>query len=117
MAICRKIPAGQPGTKKLIEKYGDRLLNVRYIYDSVSGIKMKTVELLEERKPWEGGRQFIPPNKIMHLRVEYGEVQVGQLIKSCGGRWNKEKGYWELAYRQVQILGLENRVINGYNIE
>ena len=112
MLICRKIPAGKPGTKKLMEKYQDRLLNVRYIYNSGSGIKMKTVELLEEQKPWMRRRQFIPPNKTMHLRVEYSEEQIRNLIKSCGGRWNKGKGYWELAYRQVQILGLENRILN-----
>jgi hypothetical protein len=76
---------------------------------------MKTVELLEDHKPWSSERQFIPPNKIMHLQVDYGEVWVRQLIKSCGGRWNKEKGYWELAYREVQVLGLENRIITSYN--
>lgn len=112
MIICRKISAGKPGTKKLLEKYHERLLNVRYIYNSVRGIKMKTVELLEEQKPWKRERQFIPPNKIMHLRVEYDEVSVRKLIKACGGRWNKEKSYWELAYREVQILGLENRILN-----
>jgi len=74
---------------------------------------MKTVELLEEQKPWLEERQYIPPNKIMYLRVEYGEVQIGQIIKSSGGYWNKEKGYWELAYREVRVLGLENRIING----
>ncbi len=115
MKICRKIQAGQPGIKKLTEKYGDRLVCVRYIYDPEKGIKQKTVELLEEQKPWSTKRQFIPSNKIMHLQVDYGEVQIGQLIKSCGGRWNKEKGYWELAYREVRILGLENRIINSYN--
>jgi len=45
--------------------------------------------------------------------VEYGEVQIGHIIKSGGGYWNKEKGYWELTYREVQVLGLENRIING----
>jgi hypothetical protein len=49
----------------------------------------------------------------MHLKVEYDEVQIRNLVKSCGGRWNKEKGYWEIAYRQVQILGLENRILNN----
>jgi len=97
----RKLRPGQQGTKKLVEQYGERLLNVRYIYNAISGIKMKTVELVEEQKPWTKKRQYIPPNKIMHLKVEYDEVQIRNLVKSCGGRWNKEKGYWEIAYRQV----------------
>ncbi|HOD62087.1 MAG TPA: hypothetical protein PKG96_08300 [Bacilli bacterium] len=109
----RKLRPGQQGTKKLVEQYGDRLLNVRYIYNAISEVKMKTVVLVEEQKPWTKKRQYIPPNKIMHLKVEYDEVQIRNLVKSCGGRWNKEKGYWEIAYRQVQILGLENRILNN----
>ncbi len=112
MKICRKIRAGGTGTKKMVEKYGNRLLCVRYIYDVVRGIKIKTVELIEEQRPWKAGQHHIPPNKIMHLRVEYGEVKIGQLIKSCGGRWNKLAGYWELPYREVISLGLDNRIIN-----
>ena len=109
----RKLRPGQQGTKKLVEQYGERLLNVRYIYNAISEVKMKTVVLVEEQKPWTKKRQYIPPNKIMHLKVEYDEVQIRNLVKSCGGRWNKEKGYWEIAYRQVQILGLENRILNN----
>ncbi len=109
----RKLRPGQQGTKKLVEQYGDRLLNVRYIYNAISEVKMKTVVLVEEQKPWTKKRQYIPANKIMHLKVEYDEVQIRNLVKSCGGRWNKEKGYWEIAYRQVQILGLENRILNN----
>jgi len=49
---------------------------------------------------------------MMHLRVAYGEVSIGKLIKNSGGYWNKEEGYWELPYREVIALGLDNRVIN-----
>ena len=111
MTRSRKIPAGRAGTKKMMEKYGDRLLNVRYVYNAEKGIRMKTVELMEEQKPWSDKRQYIPSNKVMHLRVAYGEVQIGHLIKSCGGYWNKDKSYWELPYREVVSLGLDKRII------
>lgn len=39
---------GQNGTKRLVQKYGDRLVCVRYRYDEVSGQRHKTVELIEE---------------------------------------------------------------------
>ena len=44
--------------------------------------------------------------------IEYGEVHLGRLIKSAGGSWNKEVGYWKLQYREVIALGLVNRIIN-----
>jgi hypothetical protein len=109
----RKLRPGQQGTKKLVEQYGDRLLNVRYIYDSEKQVRLKTAEILVEEKPWRKKGGKIPYNKIMHLRIEYGEVAIGHLVKSAGGRWNKEGRYWELPYREVVSLGLDKRIINS----
>ena len=47
MIIQRRLNPGAPGTKKYVEKYGDRLVCVRYKYDESSGIKTKTIELVE----------------------------------------------------------------------
>jgi len=46
------------------------------------------------------------------LRVEYGDAHLGRLIKSAGGFWNKERGYWELPYREAVSLGPDNRTMN-----
>jgi len=46
------------------------------------------------------------------LDVKYGEVCVGQIFKSCGGRWNIVKGYWDLPYREVVAFGLDNCTID-----
>ncbi len=55
----------------------------------------------------------IPKNKIVGLKVEYGEVQVARLIKAAGGKWNKSKKVWELPYKDVLALGLELRLVAG----
>ena len=107
----RKVKVGDVGTKHLAEKYGDKLLCVRYIYDPETKTRIKTVELIEEIHSWNPKTKRIPWNKIMHLKVEYGESHIGRLIRSSGGNWNKEKMYWELQYREVISLGLENRII------
>jgi len=111
--LYRKIKAGYRGTKHLVKKYGEKLICVRYVYDPEKNIKMKTVELVEEIENWTPNRQNIPWNKIMHIKVEYGEKYIGQLIRSSGGTWNKSKKYWELNYREVIALGLESRIINN----
>ncbi len=48
---------GRNGTKKLLRQYGDRLLRVRYRYDSTTGRRQTTVELLVEDVPWTPGRR------------------------------------------------------------
>jgi hypothetical protein len=44
---------GDNGTKKLVRKYGHRLLAVRYRYDASTCRRFKPVELLEEEPPWD----------------------------------------------------------------
>ena len=43
---------GQNGTKKLLAKYGDRLVCVRYRYDPERKLRHKTAELIVETAPW-----------------------------------------------------------------
>ena len=43
---------GQPETKRLVKKYGDSLLCVRFKYDRESRQRLKTVELIVEKTDW-----------------------------------------------------------------
>ena len=49
---------GQKGTKRLVEKYGDSLLCVRYRYDESRGVRLKTVEIVVEEKAWKPSLQY-----------------------------------------------------------
>jgi len=111
MRVRRKLLPGQPSTKKLVEKYGANLLCIRYRYDSERKRKIKTVELIEDEGPWEINSTRIPKNKIMKIRIHYEEVYLRKIVKSVGGRWNKEKKVWELSYGEILQLGLEGRII------
>ena len=44
---------GDPGTLKLVAKYGDRLVNMRYCYDPAKGKRYKTVELIVAQEDWQ----------------------------------------------------------------
>jgi hypothetical protein len=116
MKTNKKLIPDQPGTKRLMKKYGKRLICVRYKYDEKTQKRIKTVELLEEENRWIRNHKRIPDNKIMKLKIRYGEVDLGLAVKSLGGRWNKEKKYWELPYGKVLSLGLENRIIDEETI-
>lgn len=37
---------GQKGTRGLVEQFGDKLLSVRYRYDEIRQVRMKTVEII-----------------------------------------------------------------------
>ncbi|MFQ5652738.1 MAG: hypothetical protein ACE5IY_22625 [bacterium] len=91
----RKLKPGEPGTKKLLEQYGDNLVCVRYRNDRQRNIKTKTVELIVESSPW------VPPESLTHIRINYGEVALGKKVRAAGGKWNRARQLWELPYRNA----------------
>jgi len=69
---------------------------VRCKHDQEQKRRITTIEIIVDEKNWNMNQKRIPKNKIVGLKVEYGEVQVARLIKAAGGKWNKSKKVWEL---------------------
>jgi hypothetical protein len=43
---------GQHGTREHVEKYGDKLICVRYRYDAATQRRYKTIEIIVDEAPW-----------------------------------------------------------------
>ena len=109
---------GQKGTKKLVTKYGDRLIRVRYRYDEEKKRRYKTVELIEEEVDWEPGRQTTSPlDQTVYIKVEWGEADIAWKVKKAGGVWNKKRKAWELERGKVAALNLEDRITGNKGIQ
>jgi len=111
MKTLRKLLPGQPGTKKLLQKYGEDLVCVRYRYDSANMKRVTTVELIVEETPWQPQAHRIPMNKNVCVRIEYGEIDLGMKVRAAGGIWNRKKKLWKLPYQRVLQLGLIERMV------
>ena len=106
---------GQPGTRKLLEKFGERLLRVRYVYDSASGRRLKTVELVIEAVPW------IPKSRsprrqdddVVYVRIAYHETELRERAKRLGAIWRAPQKLWEITYRDSKRLGIAGRIVEG----
>ena len=97
-----------PENAELVQRYGDRLLCVRYRYYPQRGRRYKTVELIVEEAPWQPQRN---PAAWVWLRVAYGEEAVRERVKEAGGRWDAQRKLWRLPYRDVMSLRLEGRIV------
>ena len=62
MLTLKTLRPGQKGTRQLLARYGTSLLCVRYRYDEIARQRIKTVELIVQRRPLEPatGRPPIP---------------------------------------------------------
>jgi hypothetical protein len=112
MKTRRIVKPGQPGTKKLVEIYGDNLLCVRYRYDEQKKEMYKTIEIIVENKPWKSNDKKIPKNTSMDIRIGYNEVELRSKIKACGGKWDASKKVWQLPYEKIKELDLLDRIVD-----
>jgi hypothetical protein len=105
---------GERGTQKLVEKYGERLVCVRYRY--------KTVELIIAAEPWvptsEATRiDKVPPINERHhtprvpVRFNYYEKDLQRQIKAIGGTWEPTKKLWYAPEEYVRRIGLDKRIV------
>ncbi len=46
------------------------------------------------------------------IRIQYDEIELRELVKSSGGKWNREQKVWEIPSNKVEILGLKDRVVS-----
>lgn len=101
---------GQKGTKRLVAKYGDALLCVRYRYDRVRGLRLKTVEIVVEEKAWLQSSGH-GDEDIVAIRVAYAEKELRDRLKASGARWDPEERVWHVSYRSIRGTELEGRVL------
>jgi hypothetical protein len=102
---------GKKGTKRLTEEYGDRLVCVRYRYDSEKKKRFKTIELIIDEITWQPRPRFLKNSTIVGISVIWGELDLARIIKKAGGKWNKGEKLWELRYDRAIELKLEDRIV------
>jgi len=115
MQIRSTIHPGQRGAKKLLTQYQDRLVCVRYRYDEQRQKRLKTVELIVEEEAWEPTPPQPQEDALVAIRLAPPEIRWRKEVKQCGGRWDPQRGVWEVRYKHVAALGLTARIVDsGY---
>lgn len=103
---------GQSGTRKYVERYGERLVCVRYLYDLDKGCRYKTVELIVETVPWRPGarRPRRRDEEMVAVRIGYGEADLRERAKRLGAIWRPQHRLWEIRWLDAKRLGIADRV-------
>ena len=108
MKSYKHLKAGQKGTQRLTEKYGDALLCVRYRYDKKRGIRLKTVEIVVEERLDCPSR--FKDGDIVSISVSFEEMELREQLRSLRARWDAEAKLWFVPYRLVRGTVLETRI-------
>ncbi len=100
---------GQKGTKRLVAEYGQSLVCVRYRYDKVRRVRLKTIEIIVEEKAWPLAPEHGDGN-IVALRVAYAEKALRTKLKAIGAKWDPVEKVWRVPISSVQGTELEARI-------
>lgn len=104
------LKAGQPGTKRLTDIYGDSLLFVRYRYNEETRERLKTVELIVEKSEWEPPAPRFIPSTVVPLRIAGYELEARKLAKAAGAKWDSSKRLWLIRYGNIAGSKLERYI-------
>lgn len=99
---------GQKGTLRLVEKYGDALLCVRYRYDEKRSRRIKTVEIMVEESPVGSSRH--KDGDVVQVYVSFEEVELREQLRSLRARWDAQLKVWLVPYRLIRGTLLESRI-------
>ena len=117
MRIGKTLKPGRPGTARWVERYGDRLVAMRYRYDPARSMRYTTVELVVDSCPWrsgtgfastDGDRDLVP--ETVFVRVSYLEPDLRARVKAAGGRWDPTRKAWEIRFAEVARLHIRDRI-------
>ena len=101
---------GKRGTRRWLDKYGDRLVCVRYRYDTVERRRLTTFELIVDESP-RSSRPKPDANRPVDVKISYSEADLRQRVKGMGGIWRPARRVWNLPLEKVRALGLEGRIV------
>jgi hypothetical protein len=91
---------GRKGTKRLVEQYGNALLCVRYRHDTIRGLRLKTVELVVEEKPYRPWLRY-RDDDIVSVIVSYSETELRDRLKKACGKWNSGERLWRVLFGAI----------------
>lgn len=81
-----------------------------------SRTRIKTVELIVEKKQLPSTKHVIKETQIVPLQIAYGEKELRKQIRSLGGRWDSEVKLWYAEYGKIKGTELEKHIIpDTYN--
>lgn len=96
---------------RLVEKYGDALLCVRYRYDELRDVRLKTVEIIVEERPGKAAPRLRDSDPVI-VQVPFTMPELRERLKSVGARWDVNEKVWRVRYGLIRgDEELEERIV------
>jgi hypothetical protein len=113
MKAHKHLKPGENGTLGLVERFGDALLCVRYRYDEIRDMRIKTVEIIVEEKPGRGKPRIRETDMVL-VEVPFTMKALRERLKGVGAKWDPVQKLWRVRWGLIRgDRELAERVVPG----
>lgn len=113
MKTHKHLKPGENGTLRLLERFGDNLLCVRYRYDAIRDVRIETAEIIVDEKPGKGVPR-IREMDIVLVQVPFTMKALRDRLKSVGAKWDPGQKLWRVQWGLIRgDRELVERVVKG----
>jgi hypothetical protein len=106
--VTKTLRPHQPGTLKLVRRYGDALLCVRYREDARGRQRCTTVELVIDEGPVQ---RRITGRSLVQVSLPFDDEETRHRAKALGARWDNVHRRWLMSLKMARALGLKARAL------
>jgi len=111
MKVHKHLKPGQNGTHRLVARYGSALLCVRYRYDAIRDMRIKTAEIIVDEKPGRAAPRLRDSDSVL-VQVPFTMGALRERLKAVGARWDPGEKLWRVRYGLIRgDRELEERVV------
>jgi hypothetical protein len=96
--VAKTLRPGDPGTLKLLRRYGHALVCVRYRENSQGDTRRVTVELALEDNPIQ--------QRMIWTTIPKDRADLRAAAMKQGAVWNSQEKRWQMTVRLAKALGL-----------
>lgn len=87
------------------------LKSAGFSVDEGRGVRLKTVELVVEEKPWWPAASRQRDGELVAVKDAYDETALRAELRGLGGQWDATAKVWRIAYGLIRNRSLEKRIV------
>jgi hypothetical protein len=113
MKAHKHLKPGEKGTRRLVDRFGDTLLCVRYRYDAIRDMRIKTAEIIVDEKPGRGIPRIRESDTVL-VQVPFTMRALRDRLKGVGAKWDPDQKLWRVRWGLIRgDTELMERVVKG----
>ena len=110
--VVKRIAPTRPGAVKLAERFGDRLVCVRYRHDASNRYRYTTVELIVDEGPVKPKpRRTRAKDDLVAIQLTPSDAATRKSLYAHGAVWDGHSRLWYLKRTTAKALNLTHRIV------